>query len=203
VAYSCALPLAACREAFPLSPVRHERIGHDADRLRRRADAVDGHHVEAAGIIDAPGPGEIVERHRAYLPSLPERNRLDGLAIPRGSAGLHLDEDNRPPVLADDVNFSKPRAVPSGKNDVPAASEFATRELFSGFSEDLTIGTRRHTVEQSNTRTGIVKNMKRNEAHDDQLSFMSFTYFMTFMFFKKLSMSGQMFAPLRLWPANG
>ena len=142
-------------------------------------------------MVDAPGPGEIVERHRADPPPLPERDRLDGLAAPRRPARPHFHEHNRPAVLADDVNFSKASAVASGKNCVPAAAQFAAREIFPSLSEDLAIDAFSHACKSSNTDASRAP------------AFMSFTYFMTFMRRRNASMSGQMFAPLRLWPENG
>jgi hypothetical protein len=141
-------------------------------------------------MVDAVGPREIVERHRADLPALPQRNGLDCLSVFPAPPRPHLNENDCLLVLADDVNFSKAGAVPPGKNCVPATLQFAAREIFPGFSDELAIGRMGHASGYSNGRAR-------------KTGTMNFIYFMIFMSLRKASMSGQIFAPLRLWPEKG
>ena len=60
--------------------VKCERALDDPDRLARTGEVVDGDHVEAAGSLEAAGPGQIVEGHGADAATLPAWDRLGRLA---------------------------------------------------------------------------------------------------------------------------
>jgi hypothetical protein len=72
--------------------------------------------------------------------------------VPVGLPCLDLDEHHDAAVVGDDVNFSKPGAVASGKNYVPTALELATREIFARFSEALPVERRGPGTCQSKRR---------------------------------------------------
>src|SRR5262249_48618205 len=67
--------------------------------------------------------------------ALQPRDRIGGLAELVTVARLDLDEDDRPAVARDDVNFSTTRAVAPGKYCVPATRQLLAREIFAGFSK--------------------------------------------------------------------
>ena len=131
-----------------------ERVFDDPERHRVRADAVDGDDVEAAGIFQAAGPGQVVEGHRGDPALLRTRHGFGRVAAPRRPPRLHFHEDQGPPVLGDDVNFSKARAEPGGKNCVPAFRQRLAGEQFALFSERLAIGGFRHELARSKGRAG-------------------------------------------------
>ena len=134
------------------SAIDVERVFDDPERHLVRADAVDGDDVEAAGIFKAAGPGQVIEGHRGNPSLLRTRHGFGRVAAPRRSPRLHFHEDEGWPVLGDDVNFSKARAEPGGKNCVPAFRQRLAGEQFALFSERLAIGGFRHELARSKGR---------------------------------------------------
>lgn len=131
---------------------RLERIGDHPDALPLAAGPVDRDDIESTRPIEPAGRRQIVERHRGDAPAFPQRNLVHGRAAARGPARLDLDEDDRPGVAGDDVDFSKPCAKTARKNCVPAAHQFGAGEVFALFSEDLTIDRERHAPGGSKDR---------------------------------------------------
>ena len=82
-------------------------------------------------------PRQVIHRHRRHLPHLGAGDRLGGRTEIASRARPHLDEHDRPMVVADDVDFAMPGAVAARKNCVPARGELADRQIFACFSELL------------------------------------------------------------------
>jgi hypothetical protein len=129
-----------------------KRVLNHARRDVRAAEPVNRDDIEAAPAIETAGPSQVVEGHRANAAPLSERHGFRGIAVPFRRSRFDLDEHDHAVVVGDDVNFSKPGAVASGKNDVPTALELATREIFARFSEALPVERRGHGTYQSKRR---------------------------------------------------
>ena len=84
-------------------------------------------------------PPQLSVRDRAgcepRCPALAPRDGIDRVATAGGSTGLHFDEDERPAVSGDDVDFASSRAVAAINNCVPAPKQFVAGEIFPGFSQ--------------------------------------------------------------------
>ncbi len=118
-----------------------------------RADAVDGDDGRSGRRSSRrPVQATVIEGHRGDPALLRTRHGFGRVAAPRRSPRLHFHEDERWPVLGDDVNFSKARAEPGGKNCVPAFRQRLAGEQFALFSERLAIGGFRHELARSKGR---------------------------------------------------
>ena len=84
-------------------------------------------------------PGQVVDRHRGDLSLLGVGDGLGGAAEFRGRARPDFDEDDRPVVFGNDVDFAMPRAVAAIKNCVPAGGQFRNREILACFTEELSL----------------------------------------------------------------
>ena len=116
-----------------------KRVFNHADLDVVGPDAVNGDDIEAAGMVEAIGPGQVVERHRGDAALLPMRYRLGAVTKDRRPPCLDFDKDQLAAVLGDDVNFSIASAVAPGKNYTSPVLELPDCEVFALFSEVLPI----------------------------------------------------------------
>src|SRR2546423_9737321 len=93
------------------------------------------HDVEPAGTLADVLSHDVIGGELPESQPLQPGNRLRRLTETVSVARLHFHEHQRRTVARDDVDFSTPPAVPSGKYCVPAAFELATRQIFAGFAE--------------------------------------------------------------------
>src|SRR5688572_5166616 len=104
----------------------------------RAAQEVYRDHVEPARCFRKVVPRQVVGRHPRNPALFPRGDRSAGTAKTVMPPRLHLDEDEHRPMTGDDVNLAISRAMTTGKNDVPAATQLLAREILAHFSECLT-----------------------------------------------------------------
>lgn len=107
----------------------------DADRLTRRAGAVDRHDDELTGRLELLGIGQIIQGHGGDAPPLAGGDGLSCHTGPIGAPGLYFDKGDFPTAFRDDVDFSKPGAVACGRNDEPVAGQSLHGQAFAEFSQ--------------------------------------------------------------------
>ena len=135
-----------------------ECVRDDLDRWTVCSDD-DRHDIEATGTIGHPLPREKVRGSRNDAPALRPCDGIGTRTIRGAVSCLHFDEDDRRPLLGDDVNFATAAPISSGKNRAPAAFQFATGQVFADFSKD--IARTRHVREKGASRGPLVDGYRR------------------------------------------
>src|SRR5688572_7067184 len=95
------------------------------------------HHVEPARAVPQPAPQQIVGAHAQHPALLQGRDRVGAVAEGAAVPGLHLHNDDGRTIAGDDINFSVLRAIATGQNCVPSATQFLAGEIFTQFSKIL------------------------------------------------------------------
>jgi hypothetical protein len=121
-----------------LKSVGQERVLNDSNVSVAAAEPVDGDDIEAARLVESIAPREIVERHGGDAALFPRRHAFGRAAVSSRPSRFHFDEHDGVAVLRDDVNFSKPRAIPACKNCIASPLQLAHGKVFPLYSDLLT-----------------------------------------------------------------